>query len=116
MKSAFIVWIDRENAKLFQLSEEKMERVTVHSGHADHHTHRMDGLDRGRQERRFYGDVADRLDSDCKILLLGPGVAKHHFMNYLHENCPALSKNIVGCETVDHPSDAQIATMAKRFF
>ena len=37
-------------------------------------------------------------------------------LQYLAEHHPALSKKVAACETVDHPSDPQIAAFAKKFF
>ena len=112
--SFFAVWIDRETAKLFQVSLEKMERQTIHFRYSDHHTHSLDELDRKQQERRFFSEVVEKLGPAENILILGPGVAKHHFQNFLIEHYPSLARKVVGCETVDHPTDSQIAAMAKK--
>jgi stalled ribosome rescue protein Dom34 len=112
----FVVWIDRENAKVFEFSREKMERKTLKSHSPDHHTHRMDNKDSERIEKKLFLEVAEELSSDSQILILGPGVVKHHFQNYLNEHHPILSKRVVACETVDHPTDPQIAAQAMKFF
>ena len=114
--SIFVVWIDRQHAKLFHFSNEKMERKNLSSSHPEHHTHREDRMDDDQHERKFFGEVARELAAAAQILILGPGVAKHHFQNHLAEHVPALAKKVAGCETVDHPSDAQIAALARRFF
>jgi stalled ribosome rescue protein Dom34 len=114
--SAFVIWIDREQAKLFEFSHEKMERRIVESKHTDHHTHVIDQLDIQRREDGFFSVVATHLVEASKILIIGPGVAKHHFRNYVGEHLPALAKKIVGCETSDRPTDPQIAAFARRFF
>ena len=114
--TCFIVWMDRENAKVFHFSREKMERKTLKSHSHDHHTHRMDNRDAERMEKKLFQEVAEELSSNSQILILGPGVAKHHFQNYLNEHHPILAKKVVACETVDHPSDSQIAAQAMRFF
>ena len=41
-KSIFVIWIDREHAKLFQFSEQKMERKDISATHNGHHTPRLD--------------------------------------------------------------------------
>ncbi|MDR3608581.1 MAG: hypothetical protein P4M08_14555 [Oligoflexia bacterium] len=110
------IWIDRENAKLFHFSNSKMERVSLRSRHQDHHTHPFDQLDHQQQDRKFFAEIATHLADSTRVLILGPGVAKHHFQNYLVEQLPAVAKTIVGCETVDHPTGAQIAALAQKFF
>ncbi len=114
--SNFVIWIDREHAKIFQISAEKMERKSLRSTHAEHHTHKIDGLDQQHQEKRLFADAALLLKEAQHLLILGPGVAKHHFQNYLLEHHPALAKKISACEAVDHPSDAQIAALARTHF
>ena len=114
--SIFVIWVDRENAKLFQFSNEKMERKNLTAHHTDHHTHQTTGLDHQNQEKAFFTQLATHLVDASRILILGPGVSKHHFQTYLMEHLPALSKKVVGCESVDHPTDAQIAALARKFF
>lgn len=99
--SVFVIWVDREHAKLFQFSGEKMERKLLQSSH---------------QERAFFSEAATHLKDASRVLILGPGVAKHHFQNYLLEHEPLLAKKVVGCETVDEPTDPQIAAFARKLF
>ena len=114
--SIFVIWVDREHAKLFQFSNEKMERKHLQARHQDHHTHPVDDLDLKRRETKFFSEVTPHLSEATRILILGPGVAKHHFQNYLIEHFPILAKKVVGCENVDHPTDPQIAALARKFF
>lgn len=114
--SIFVIWIDHEQAKLFHLSHEKMERSHLRSRHQDHHTHRMTALDQEQNEHPFFSEVVQHFNGDSsKILILGPGVAKHHFLNFLQEHHPGLARKVAGCETVDHPTDLQIAALARKF-
>lgn len=114
--NAYVIWIDREHAKAFQVSAEKMERAQFASHQPDHHSHPHDALDHQRAERPLFEQVAHHVREAEKLLILGPGVAKHHFQNFLSEHYPAVARRIVACETVDHPSDPQIAAYARRFF
>ena len=114
--SVLVIWIDREHAKLFQFSEEKMERKNLEARHTDHHTHRLDQLDVKRQEHEFYSEIATHFPESERILIVGPGVAKHHYQTFLTEHFPALAKKVAGCETLDHPTDPQIAALARKFF
>ncbi len=111
-----VIWIDRGQAKLFFLSHEKMERKNLQSRQIEHHTHAQDASDRERKEHRLFIDVVKELDGTDQILILGPGIAKHHFQNYLMEHQPAIARKIAGVETVDHPTDGEIAAMTKKLF
>ena len=116
LSSIFVLWIDLKQAKIFQFSDEKMERRNLEASHTDHHTHRSDNLDRQQHERAFFVHLAEALKDASQLLILGPGVVKHHFQSFLIEHCPVLAKRVVGCETVDHPTDPQIAALARKFF
>jgi len=62
--------------------------------------------------------VAEQLNgTDDRVLLVGPGVAKNHFVSYLEEHHQKkLANRIVGTEAMDHPSDAQIVAFARKYF
>jgi len=114
--SVIAIWIDRDHAKLFEISSERMERKTIQARHTDHHTHRPDAIDLKNHEGTFFHELAKSVNSADRLLILGPGVAKYHFRSFLTEQMPALAKKLVGCETVDHPTDNQIAAFAMKFF
>lgn len=114
--SIFVVWLDQEHARIFQFSNEKMERTQLRARHTDHHTHRPDSLDHQNHERAFFALLSTHLESAGQLLILGPGLAKNHFQKFLIENIPTLAKAVVGCEDSDHPSDGQIASLARKFF
>ena len=110
----YAVWIDREKARVFQFSDEKMERVVLEATHQDHHTHQLDHEE--LESKKFYGEVAEQLGKDGRILVVGPGVIKEHFCSFLTKRFAQISARVVGCETVDHPTDHQIAAIALKYF
>lgn len=115
MKGA-VIWIDRETARLFLLSDEKMERKNLEVHMPEHHTHGKDASDRDRKEHKLFAAAAKELGAVDRVLILGPGVAKHHFKTYLEEHYPKEARKVVGLETVDHPTDGQIAAYTKKLF
>lgn len=109
-----VAWVDREHARLFHFSDEQIERKNLHVRQPEHHTHHKEGDD--REYQRFYRQISDHLkESDC-LLILGPGIAKYHLKTHILDHFPALGRRIIGCETVDHPTDRQIAACAMRYF
>jgi hypothetical protein len=50
------------------------------------------------------------------ILLTGPANAKSELNNYIAEHRPDLAERVRGVEALDHPSDAQIVAIARKFF
>lgn len=110
----FIIWIDREHAKVFEFSREAMVRKNFQAHRHDHHTAKRDNMVHQHEERHFFPQISDCLAEATSLLIIGPGMAKHHFRNYLAEHRPALMRKLIGCESVDHPTDNQIAAMAQR--
>lgn len=110
------VWLDREHAKIFAFSagESKPEIRKVKAHVPNHHTHRLEGDE--KESGKFYHEVAQQLVDADMILVMGPGVAKHHFRTHLMEHHPNLSRRVVGVETVDHPTEPQLAACASRYF
>jgi len=46
----------------------------------------------------------------------GPANAKTELVKHISQHDPQLMKIIVGIETVDHPSDAQLVAHARTYF
>lgn len=66
--------------------------------------------------RRFFHEVASALKGIDQLLLVGPSTAKLEFFRWVHKHDPKLEPSIVGIETVDHPTDAQLVAYAKSYF
>ena len=115
--SAYVVWMDSDSAKIFHINGEKVEVKKSVRHDPDHHTHNKSDA-KQKDSHRFFTDVATQLASfEDAVLLVGPGVAKTHFVKHLeghHEK--ELARRIVGTETMDHPTDAQIVAFARKYF
>ncbi len=108
------IWVDREHAKLFRYSSENLTQTHFTANTApNHHEGQLDHL---KKEVKFFKEFTPSLLGATEILILGPGVAKHHFRTFLTEHHPDLARKIVGCETIGHPSEAQIIEHARQFF
>jgi hypothetical protein len=113
------VWIDHHEARVFRILAEGFEQSTT--GAPAHHVHRHPKGAEGYKEHpsdadRFFHDVARSLEGAGEILVLGPATAKLELLRHLHRHDPALEPKVVGVETVDHPTDPQIAAYARRYF
>ncbi len=112
-----VIWIDREHAKLFYFSETGFQKKEkFHASRKDHHTHARDGYDLQREENFLFREAAQALENVEKILIVGPGISKHHFRNYLREQSPMVFRKVLAVENCDHPTDAQIAALARTFY
>jgi stalled ribosome rescue protein Dom34 len=64
----------------------------------------------------FYARVAGVLQESEAIVVAGPGLAKSSFADYLERRFSAVARRVVGIETLDHPSDAQLREYADGYF
>ncbi|HYQ43879.1 MAG TPA: hypothetical protein VER11_17985 [Polyangiaceae bacterium] len=119
MENHTVVWIDHKEARVMRVHDEVLDKSTVWA--PTHHLHRHA---RGSGEpaeypddaKRFFHALASVLTDAGSILVVGPSTAKLEFLKYVHSQAPALVPQIVGVETVDHPSDGQIVSYAKKYF
>ena len=51
-----------------------------------------------------------------RALVTGPANVKTALVKHIGEHDPQLAKKIVGVESVDHPSDAQLVAHARKYF
>lgn len=114
MQPTTIVWIDSKIAKVFELAGEDVRSHVYHrrepEPHVNPHTPRA-----GHYEERFFHEVADRL-AGRSVLVLGPGIAKDQFVHHVQHHHAELARGIVGVESSDHPSDAQLVAYARKHF
>jgi hypothetical protein len=64
----------------------------------------------------FYQDIATALSGTHEVLLTGPGQARQAFRVWCQQHAAATAKRIVDSIASDHPSDAQLAALAKQYF
>lgn len=113
------VWLDHHEARVFRIERDSFDESTLHSPrhhvrrHPDHNAAEKNHPD---DATRFFRDVAAALESADEVLVVGPSTAKIQFMNYVHEHDAKLESRIVGTETVDHPTDGQLAAFARQYF
>ncbi len=113
----YVVWMDSKHAKVYRIQGEKFEVTTAAANTPDHHTHSK-SEDKHKDDHRYFAAIVDLLGHSAdRILLVGPGNAKTHFKTHLedHHN-KELAKRVVGTETMDHPTDAQLVAHAHKYF
>ena len=113
------VWISHGEAHVLDINPDKLDAVTVTAPKHIHHRHPKG--DSGAKEhpddaKRFFDEVAKSLVGFDQILVVGPSTAKLELIRYAHKHDHALEARIVGVETVDHPTDGQLAAHAKHYF
>lgn len=96
------VWIDQDNAKVFEFEGTAVQVRSL--------KHQQSEL------RKFFQEVANALRTANEVLIVGPGLAKHHLSTHLSEHYPLVFNKVVGCETVETPTENQIRAFAQNFF
>ena len=110
------VWIDHHEAHIFHVDPLSFSVSTVEVAH---HVPRHPKSEAGRRNHpddapRFFLDVIRALENTTQLLVVGPSTAKNNFVDFVLEHAPSL--HVVGIETVDHPTDKQVAAHVRRYF
>ncbi len=119
MPENVVVWIDHREARVLHVRADTFDDATVWVPQHVHHKHPQ-GLSGAKEHpddaQRFFHEIARSLTGNEKVLVVGPSTAKLELLRYLHRHDLALEARIVGVETVDHPTDKQLAAYAKQYF
>ena len=107
-----VALIDHHKAEILQFDAEHLQaqKVKSHSHHTRQHGSEV------RTEHEFFGQVCDALAGIAEVLVAGSHGAQNDFRHYIEKHRPPLVKQIVGWETVDHPTEAQLLALAKKHF
>jgi stalled ribosome rescue protein Dom34 len=114
-----IVWLDHREARIAYFSLGKSGSLEVHSRSPHLNIHRKAGsFDSGHvpDDHQFFDEIADSLVGTNELLIAGPGNAKTAFETYINKKHVALAKRVVGIETLDHPTDAELLAHARKAF
>ena len=107
-----VVWIDHQAAQLLQFEAEHVEarKVKAHTRYTRQHGSGV------RTEHEFFGEVCDALAGVREVLIAGSHTAQADFRHYVEKHRSSVGKQIVGWETVDHPTERQLIAFARKYF
>jgi len=114
-----VIWIDHKEAHVMFLSQDASEAeiIKTKSTHSHlHHKANEVGSGRVSLDVKYLHSVMQAVKESKEILILGPGSAKLELIKHAHQHDQQIAVNIVGVETVDHPSDKEILAYARKFF
>ena len=114
-----VVWIDHQQAHVIHFNPDAAETLVIHSTHANqplHHKRSEIGAGRAGADAHYFGQVEAALAGTGEVLITGPANAKDELVKHLRLHAQPLANHIVGVETIDHPSDAQLLQMARKYF
>jgi stalled ribosome rescue protein Dom34 len=105
-----VAWLDHEQAHVLHFDREHVEagRVRAHS----HHKHQGAASDQGA----FFAAIWQALADSHEILVCGPGSARGAFVQWVQRMHPREQGRILDSIAADHPSDGELAALARRFF
>lgn len=107
-----VLTIDHHNAHVLQFDAEhvQIEKVAEHMLFTRQHNSGV------RTEHEFYAAVCYALVGINEIVVTGSHLALAAFRGYVEKHRAAVGKQIVGWETVDHPTDAQLVAFGRHYF
>jgi stalled ribosome rescue protein Dom34 len=113
-----VVWLDHTKAQVIHFDKDasESESLKTHSTHPHPKQNHADTHANEDDNTAFYNDIAAVLKDAQQILVVGPGQEKTAFVKYLAIKAPLVSENVKAVETVDHPSDGQLLSYARRHF
>jgi stalled ribosome rescue protein Dom34 len=114
-----VVWIDHREARVFHFSPTEVERLVLRPDHPTKHIHHKAnaiGSGNAPADHEFLHAVAGSIADAGEVLITGPANAKTELVKHIHHHDPKLMNIIVGVETVDHPSDGELAAYARKYF
>jgi hypothetical protein len=114
-----IVWIDHQEARIFQFDHAHVDKVVIHPDSSSHHSHyRSNPNSAGHavEDPHFLHGVAMAVAGAEKILIVGPANAKTELAHHIRDHEPLLAPHVAGVETVDHPTDNALVALARHHF
>jgi hypothetical protein len=114
-----IVWMDSKEAHVFgfNASDVAQARVKAHNPFRKvHHKAGVIGAGHMSLDAGFFDQISEALQGVTEWLLVGPAAAKLAFAKHLEAHHPQLRHNLVGIETMDHPTDGELLDHARRAF
>lgn len=114
-----VVWLDHAEAHVMHFIPEQVEKQIILPADPHKNLHIKSGkagAGKAKEDQKYYHDIAHALDGASEILVVGPANAKLQFIKHIHAHDKDLVDKILGVETVDHPSDAQVVAYARKYF
>ena len=107
-----VLLIDHHSAQVLQFDADQVHetKVKAHTHHTRQHGSSV------RTEHEFFGEVCDALAGIAEVLVTGAHTAQADFRRYVEKHRAAVALQIIGWETVDHPTEGQLLALARKYF
>lgn len=103
-----IVWLDHTEAHVLGFDREHVQSQRVKSRSHHKASHQADA--------GYFIAIAGALAGAHEVLLTGPASAKDEFRTWCKSHMPQVAQTIVDVVPSDHPSDAQLVALARKYF
>ncbi len=115
-----VVWLDHSEAHIVAFNrEEAAAPAVVHAPRRhEHQHHHADSVGAGKaaEHPEYYEAIVAAIRGVREWLIVGPANAKLAFVKHVSRRHHDLLDHLIGVETVDHPSDAQLLAYARQYF
>jgi stalled ribosome rescue protein Dom34 len=118
-KNHSIVWIDHHKSVVWNFTDDEESKSVVKSHDQHEHTHLRSsphGGHKAQGDHEFFEDVSKTLVQANEVLVIGPAATKDEFATFIRAKHPAIAACLVGVESADHPSDAELLAYARKHF
>lgn len=110
-----IVWLDQAEAHVIHFTREDSETDVIKTS-SQHQKSGVVSNNRAEPDHTYMDEVIAVLTDARQILVVGPGMEKLAFMRHMAKSHAATADKVVSVETVDHPTDVQLLTYARKYF
>jgi len=114
-----VVWLDHREAKIFGFGATGVDAAHVRAPDHPGHLHHKAGSPEGEHtiaSKQYLTAVADGLVGYREILVVGPADTKTELQKFAREHVPELAARIMAVEALDHLTDGEILSFARKFF
>jgi hypothetical protein len=114
-----VVWLDHKEARVIHFTPDAAEHevIKTHSTHLHLHTKSgIPGSGHAPENAQYFNEIAVALKGSLEILIVGPSNEKLELLKHLQKHQHELAEKVLSIETVDHPTDSQILTYARKYF
>lgn len=114
-----VVWIDHREARVIDFSPDEHHRTVVRNPRAPrqvHHRAGSVGSGHATDDHHYFDEVVRAVGDAAEVLLVGPAATKQRLKQHIDQHWHEVARRVVGVETLDHPSDAQLLAFARRAF
>ncbi len=110
-----VVWLDFHQAKIFLFKAQDIEARRVAADTPDrqiHHKAQVRGSGHVRDDRTYFEAILAAVEEANSWMIVGPGGTKKDLEKYLDGHGEELKKKLVGVESMDHPTEAELLKQA----